>query len=518
MISKSPGTLLIRADASREIGIGHVMRCLALAQAWQDLGGNVVFASASLIPAVKQRLRDEGFVVHPIPAIIGSKDDGKWTVEIANNYAARWVVLDSYRFGPPYQSQVKAGKLRVLCVDDIGAHEAYFADIILNQNIQARDNMYSNRPAYSRCLLGPQFALLRREFLVAPSREFQIHTTPRVLIMMGGSDPANVTRRVLDEIRAGREPLHAIVVVGPGNPHIYSVGGTSSRMHSVEIVRNPASLASLIQSADIAISAAGSAVWEMCRLGLPAILVSIAENQVPGAQELARCGVVSYLGMDYAIDMLGLPEKLRSLLSSSEQRQTMSRLGQALVDGRGARRVLAAMQCAELKLRPARQDDCWLLWKWANDPAVRAASFHGESISHDEHAAWFARRLQGADSLIYLAEDSHGVPIGQFRVEWDAEKCGTVSISIAPEWRGSGIASFLISRAAQAAFHKTRLLWLKAKIKPDNIPSLRAFEKAGFSDFKKSGDSIHCFMKRAHPTDVGFTLADGNSECTAETV
>lgn len=512
MSSKSPGTLLIRADASLEIGIGHVMRCLALAQAWQDQGGDVVFVTANPIPVIEQQLKDEGFVVNPILATIGGDGDAKRTVEIANDYAARWVVLDGYRFGARYQSLVKAGEIKILCVDDLGMHDAYSADMILNQNIQAREDMYSNRPANSRCLLGPRFALLRREFRVAPPRKSQIETMPRVFIMMGGSDPTNATPRVLDEILAIPGPLHILVVVGPGNSHVHSFDRTWSHGHHVEIVRNPTSLAGLMHCADIAISAAGSTVWEMCRLGVPAILVSITDNQISGAEELGRRGIVAYLGVYHAVKPPVLAETLCRLLSSSEQRHKMSHLGQALVDGRGALRVLAAMQCVELNLRPARQEDCWLLWEWANDTAVRAASFQSESISRDEHASWFAHRLQGTGALIYIAEDSCGNPIGQFRVEWDAEECGTVSVSIAPEWRGSGIAFFLISRAAQAAFKKARLLCLKAKIKPDNIASLRAFEKAGFSDFKQSGDSIYCFMKRASSGDERPAQTTGTFE------
>jgi UDP-2,4-diacetamido-2,4,6-trideoxy-beta-L-altropyranose hydrolase len=493
------GTLLIRADASPEIGTGHVMRCLALAQAWQDRAGSVVFAIAKAIPAIEQRLRDEKCSLQHLTAQPGSREDADRTKRIARECAAKWIVLDGYEFDSRYQLAIREAGFKLLCVDDLARHEKYSADILLNQNLHAIESMYANKEGHTRCLLGPQFALLRREFLRAVQRQQQ-ETGTKVLVMMGGSDPANASEGILGAISAIPEPLEIIVVVGPGNLHsdelIWKVHG----LHQIQVVKNPEAIADLMLWADVAVSAAGSTVWEMCRLGLPAVLVSIADNQVPGAQELDHRGIAIYLGEAEMVHGAYLARELRLLLLSPEQRQRMSHLGQELVDGQGSRRVVGSMMGTELKIRRANVDDCWLLWQWVNDPRVRAASFRSEAIPKDDHAAWFARKLNSGDALIYVAEDIQGVPIGQFRVEWDGESNAVVDVSVAPERRGAGIAAHIIAEGAQRAFSETDLRQLNAYIKPENGASLRAFERAQFSRvgeaFARGQAAIHFVRSR----------------------
>ena len=156
--------LLFRTDASVGSGTGHVMRCLALAQALQDAGGHAIFAVADATPALEERLRMEK-VEHLRPKVIpGSPDDAKETVELAQKKNASWVVVDGYHFGAEYQSLLKAAGLKLLFVDDNGHGESYSADLVLNQNTHARPGLYRKRDPQTRLLLGPRYAMLRREF------------------------------------------------------------------------------------------------------------------------------------------------------------------------------------------------------------------------------------------------------------------------------------------------------------------------------------------------------------------
>lgn len=474
------GSLLIRADAGPEIGVGHVMRCLALAQAWQDQGGGVVFALAKPAPAIEEKLRAENYVVDSLSEKIGSNEDASRTITIARRYAAQWIILDGYRFDSDYQRMIKDAGLKLLSIDDLGGSKTYFADLILNQNIHAVRAMYVNRQSYSRCLLGPRFALLRREFRSVPARE-QKTEARRVLITMGGSDPGNATARVLEALRVVTEPLEIKVVAGPANSFAENLPGNSSAAHQLQVISNPNSMADLMSWADVAASAAGSTVWEMCRIGLPAILISIADNQVPGAEELNRKGIAIYLGSAENTQSSDIASAVVELLRSPERRTEMSRAGQELVDGYGAERVVSAMRILPLRIRRATQEDCWLLWEWVNDPQVRAASFNGDAISREDHAAWFARKMHSADAAIYIAEDLGGVPVGQFRVEWSGDKSAVIDISVAPEKRGSGIATSIIAEGARMALREAGLQQLHAYIKPANSPSQRAFEHACFT-------------------------------------
>ncbi|MGH9553067.1 MAG: PseG/SpsG family protein, partial [Terriglobales bacterium] len=193
------GTLIIRADASIAMGTGHVMRCLALAQAWQDQsgheqGGQCVFAMAETTAGCEERLRTEKVAVAAVAAIPGTLQDAAQLAELALARNASWIVVDGYQFDVRYQSHLKAAGLKVLVVDDTGHAGAYVADLVLDQNAHATKDFYQRRESYSQLLLGPRYALLRREF--KSWREWKREIAPiarKVLVTVGGTDPDNLT-------------------------------------------------------------------------------------------------------------------------------------------------------------------------------------------------------------------------------------------------------------------------------------------------------------------------------------
>ncbi len=157
--------LLVRADANTHIGTGHVMRCLALAQAWQDNGGTVTFLMTPGSPSLEQRICSEGMNVLTSIEQPGSEEDATITAEIAKKSESSWVVVDGYQFGAEYQKILKAHNCRILFIDDYGHADHYYSDIVLNQNIYAGMSFYKNYEPYTRFLLGTKYALLRKEFL-----------------------------------------------------------------------------------------------------------------------------------------------------------------------------------------------------------------------------------------------------------------------------------------------------------------------------------------------------------------
>ncbi len=193
--------LVLRTDASVAIGTGHVMRCLALAQAWGDAGGRAIFAMAQATPAVEQRLRNEGFEVARVEAQVGSVADAEETASLADAQGASWVVVDGYEFGAEYQANLKGRSMKVLFIDDNGHAAHYSADLVLNQNLHANEELYRSRELSTRLLLGPRFALLRREFTAWRGWRRVVPVVARkVLVTMGGSDPDNFTRKAVDEL------------------------------------------------------------------------------------------------------------------------------------------------------------------------------------------------------------------------------------------------------------------------------------------------------------------------------
>ena len=481
---RSPGALVLRADASVEWGSGHVMRCLALAQVWQDGGGDAVFAMsvASSASRVEERLRDEGFSVARVGGGPGDAADAEETAALARRHNAAWVVVDGYRFGAEYQECLKNSGLKVLFVDDNGHAGSYVADLVLNQNLHARGELYSRRNSSTRLLLGSRFAMLRREF--NSWREWKRETPGRVrriLVTMGGSDPNNVTLSAAEAVLSAGD-FELTIVAGGSNPNLAGLREFArSAGGSVKLVENASNMPELIAAADLAVAGAGTTAWEICFLGLPALLVVLAANQQGVADELGRQGIMMNLGPASELRQESIFSSLRSLAASAHAREEMSARGRALVDGHGAERVVSVLRRESIFLRPIESADCKLLWEWANDPAVRASAFSSEAIPWNEHVAWFRARLGDLDSRLFIGSNAAGVPVGQIRFDKLAAGDADVDVSVDVRYRGLGYASRMIELGVERVFAEGGIRRINAFVKSGNAASARAFEVAGFT-------------------------------------
>jgi UDP-2,4-diacetamido-2,4,6-trideoxy-beta-L-altropyranose hydrolase len=499
-----PGTLLIRTDANLAIGTGHVMRCLALAQAWQDRCGQAVFAMADATPAVEERLRNEGFEVTRTRAPIGSAADAEQSVWLANQHGASWVVVDGYEFGGEYQASLKRRGLKVLFIDDNGHAGHYSADFVLNQNAHAREDFYPSRDASTRLLLGPRFAMLRREFASWRGWTREVPAVARrVLVTMGGSDPDNVTQRVVEAILAEGD-FEVRVVAGGSNPHLARLREFASDCGSpVRLVENASSMPELMAMADVAVAGAGTTTWEMCFLGLPALLIVLADNQQGIADELGKQGIIVHLGRSSGLAGITVAAKLRGLADSPVARRQMSVRGRALVDGRGAERVVAALRRESLSIRLVEDGDCKLLWDWANDPVVRASAFSSATIPWNDHVVWFREKLKDQNCRILVTLDAGAVPVGQIRFDKRGASEADVDITVDGGSRGLGYASRLIDLGTSWAFAEWGVKRFNAFVKPENIASAKAFERAGFKAREtvtvKGQDATHYIFVRTGP-------------------
>lgn len=339
-------TLLVRADASVDVGAGHVMRCVALAQAWQDAGGKAVFAMVEPLPSVRERLLSEGIEVVPLEGRAGSPDDARCTVELAERRDAAWVVVDGYHFRADYQRALKAEGVQVLFVDDDGSSEHYAADVVLNQNAYAAESSYPHREPYTRLLLGLRYVLLRREFGRWRDWKREIPILGRnVLITMGATDPDNITSQALEALRETRvEGMEAIVVVGGNNPHHELLERLAAECPgSVRLLRDPANMPELMAWADLALIVAGGTLWESLSMGCS--VLSYARNPV-------QAEIISRLNDDGIVRALGYPQErnqmrtaiaLEELANSQEQRARFSRLARERVESGGAQRVFEVL-------------------------------------------------------------------------------------------------------------------------------------------------------------------------------
>jgi UDP-2,4-diacetamido-2,4,6-trideoxy-beta-L-altropyranose hydrolase len=475
------GTLLIRADGNVAMGTGHVMRCLALAQAWQDCGGRAaVFAMSENTPSLQQRLLDEGMEVERIGAGTGTPGDAEETVRIAERRKADWVVVDGYQFGSDYQSKIKRSGARLLLIDDNGEAGPYTADLVLNQNLHANQSLYASRGAATQLLLGPRYTMLRREFRASRSWRREIAAVARkVLVTMGGSDPDNITATMIAAIqRLADRQLETAVLVGGSNPHLASLKALiSSKNLPIRLLVDETNVSEWMTWADVAVASAGTTFWEICFLGLPALLIVLAPNQQNLADTAGRLGLALNLVPHGKLSAQKIAEKLAALLDSEDCRKRQSGSGCKLVDGRGAERVVAFLSGPEV--RRARESDCQMFWDWANDSASRAASFRSEAISWDDHVRWFHSKLADPQAFLYTATDKQGTPVGEVRYQAQSRRA-VLSINIGAGFRGNGMGQKILTIAIERLFHDSEVEFIDAYVKPGNEPSLKLFAAAGF--------------------------------------
>ena len=337
--------LIVRADANAKIGTGHLMRCLALAQSWRTRGGEATFITRCDSRDLRQSIADAGMQVTNLEKTHPNPLDWRVTSQVLQKHSNGWMVLDGYHFDPEYQRQVKKGGLPLLVIDDTAHLEQYHADIVLNQNIDADLLRYSSEPN-TLLLLGTQYVLLRPEFL---SRGASSKTIPeiarKVLITLGGADADNQTLKVIKAVKQiDIDGFEAVVVVGANNPHQPQLQVESrDATFPIEIVANATNMDELMAWADLAVSGGGSTCWEMAFMGLPALVIILADNQRSVAEGLDEAGIFVNLGYHNNLNATDIAQALLKLATETDARTEMSQRGRVLVDGKGNDRVVSEL-------------------------------------------------------------------------------------------------------------------------------------------------------------------------------
>lgn len=342
--------MLLRADAGVRIGSGHVMRCVALAQAWRDAGRQAVFVTATPSSALEALVRTERMDVRCLSAVPGSDEDIAQTLEIARAHGASRAAVDGYHFGAEYQRALRGSGLRVLAMDDDGHAGHYYAAWVLNQNRHAQEPLYAKREPSTQLLLGTRYVLLRREW--TRWRGWHRETPEvarRILVTLGGGDPENVTLKVVHALRHSEpDGVEVEVVLGTHNPNGAEVRRAlqGSRV-PVRLRCGATAMDELMAWADLAVSAGGSTCWELAFMGVPSVAIMLAENQRPIVEALDAEGAAVSLGWHAQCSPGDIASAVRRLSTDSVRRAAMSRRGQALVDGEGAGRVVRALTAHE---------------------------------------------------------------------------------------------------------------------------------------------------------------------------
>ena len=509
--------LVICADASSHIGAGHLMRCLALAQGWKARGGQATFITACKSDGLRQRLSNEDFQVITLDRPYPDPADWETTSQVLAAHSGAWVVLDGYHFDAAYQCQIKEAGHRLLVIDDMAHLNHYYTDVVLNQNINAERLHYACEP-YTQLLLGTRYVLLRSEFLPWRGWQREIPKVARkVLVTLGGGDPDNQTLKVIRALQqVDLDGLEAVVVVGASNTHFRELQSAAHNSgFAIRVVQNVTDMSDLMAWADVAVSAGGSTCWEMAFMGLPNVILVLAENQRGVAEGLDARGIALNLGWYVQVSELDFAQALKMLMSNPARCKAMSEKGRQIVDGAGTDRVVSVMDeldravpaANHLWVRPARLSDAKLLWQWANDPTVRANSFHPEPISLDEHIKWYSEKLASPDTRIWILELNQ-VPVAQIRYDRVDTDTAEIGFSVVPDYRGRGLGTQTLVLTSSMACRELGVKRLKGVAFRSNEASVRAFTKAGFEHVGQeqiSGKPCHIFVREWSET-IGEVL------------
>lgn len=487
-MSETAQTLVIRADADSRMGAGHVMRGVALAQVQIDRGNQVMFVGNIEGAALHERICQGGAVFEPLAA-----DEMSAPASLLDVLAKRrvppdacWVVLDGYHLDLEYQKSVARAGYHTLIIDDHQECGGFYAEVVAIPN--PTEHLAEHpAPWHAVILAGPRYHLLRREFrLQGPQPARTGHPGLRVLVCFGGADSANTTSCVLEGLGRSLSARDEVrVIIGPLNQNAASLERAARKASfQCKLLRDVTDMPAQMQWADFSVSAGGGVAWEMAAMGLPGLLVPVADNQRPNISTLASSGAALSLGNQEAVSTEAFDRHIH-LLGDSERRERMSTAGSRLLDALGPDRILRilnAMACREHpegEIRPASQDDAWQILRIANDPQVRRNAFSSDRITLSEHTAWFAAKLNSPDTAFYLM-DLEGVVVALVRYDRIDEHSAEIDIAVHPAFRGRGLGTKLLKETAGQALGTLKSTGLRAVVFPENTASHKCFLNAGF--------------------------------------
>ncbi|MBY0578115.1 MAG: UDP-2,4-diacetamido-2,4,6-trideoxy-beta-L-altropyranose hydrolase [Burkholderiales bacterium] len=479
-------TVAFRADASSQIGTGHVMRCLALASALKE---KAVFLCREYPGHLFEQIESSGHLLirlpTPEPPDRAHHDARDTLAALEKTGGCDWLVADHYAIDACWEESMRSVSKKIMVIDDLSDRN-HDCDLLLDQNLHAQNRYNELTPSTCIKLLGPQYALLRPEFRQARAnlraREGKFE---RILVFFGGSDPGNATTRALEAIQGLEATDLAIdVVAGNANPHLEDIRQSCESMPGAIFHRQAKNMQELMMEADLAIGAGGIATWERCCLGLPSIVISIAPNQESIAQCAAEFGALRYLGKADEVPLADIIQALKQMMGDRNRLLGMSEKGKSLVDGLGAVRVAHIMNSISqngILLRHAFENDARKLFEWRNAPETRRHAFNPDRIAWEDHLAWLKNSLSNPDRHLLIGEQDHR-PIGVLRYDL-AGSIAEVSVYLVPGLYGRGLGSRLIEAGTiWAGLNLPNIATLRARILTENIASRKAFAKAGYME------------------------------------
>lgn len=464
------------------IGLGHIYRCMAIAEAFEIKGVEAIFIVRNFPEAVRLLL-NKGYEVGTISIVAGIEEDAAKTL----SYPCDAIFTDAYELTGEYFSRLKAGGKVVIAIDDL-LNRQLPVDLVIGNAWMKRDDYTDLILPDTVVLSGPEYLPLRKEFKTLPPHP-QDAQLSKVLLTFGGEDVHDVAKKVLGILSDYPRQLILHILAGASYPYLPSLELAIARSpHICKLFHNIHNVVPIYQSADIAITAAGVSLWELAAVGTPVLIVQTADNQVHNVKYFTENSLGEFLGQHEDLNPEGVLNGVAKLEDKNE-RFHYSRKLQSHVDGKGTERIATAVFKAihaneEVALRPANPDpdseDSHLILEWRNDELTRQMSKEQDFISWENHKAWYAEKMRKPPSTLVLMAYWEKEPLGMVRFDPLGPCSWRINVNMNPEKRGQGWGRNVLKRACDYAFRNLDVKEIHAEIKPCNTASIRIFKEAGF--------------------------------------
>jgi len=497
--------VIFRVDASLQMGTGHVMRCLTLAQALKENGADVKFICRKHEGSLIDKIRSSGFVVHELEVLEEAEVDTKlahshWLgatqqqdaddcIDIFKAEKIDWLIVDHYALDELWQKRLKPYYKKLMAIDDL-ADRKHQCNILLDQTFGRQQEDYSEFiPKECQLLLGSQYALLRPEF--AKWRPYSLERRSKLefkqlLVNMGGVDVDNVTERILDELKLCNLPndLHITVVMGGSSPHLESVKSKATTLpYKTEVKVDVGNMAEIMANSDIAIGAAGATTWERCCLGLPTIQIVIAKNQQFSAETLARQNIVKLVKE--------IKETTYLLESSSKWMKSVSSSALEICNGMGVYKVFNKMSDYKIILEKfgevdlcnyvnLNENDKMQVLNMRNHPEIKKWMYNPDLILEVDHFD-FIKNLEIDTEKRYFLVKQKGNTIGSINfLKINYDNSVELGIYTNPFLKFKGFGRLLESAASHYAFTELGVRKIRLQVLSNNKRAINFYNKCGF--------------------------------------
>lgn len=471
--------IIIRADGGTSIGMGHIVRSLALADMLKH-DFDIVFVLQETNQSVYETIEQVISSIIKLPVTADYKIDAENFVKYISKNDL--VVLDGYHFKTDYQKAIKNSCYKLVCIDDLHAW-LQVADVIINHADGVEKQDYELK-TYTKLCLGLNYILLRKPFFKAVTKVKSITTIKKVFISMGAADIDNLTTKFTEVLVTldGVEEIH--LMLGAINLHLYEIDKIIEQNKHVKIEKhfniNAVELRAWIEHCDVAICPASSISYECCATGIGLISGYTADNQKGILNGLLKHKSALSFGNLTTISVAEISEQFSMLMKEPSTLNELISNQKLMIDGNSPARLLKVFKdllSVQLSFRYATETDVDLYFKWASDETVRLNSFNQSVIIYENHVNWFLSKLKDENCFFYLFMQE-GQPVGQVRIQKGEETI--IGISIDAAFRGKSLSSAMLKLACDDFLNKYPDDSIVAYIKVENIASYNSFKKAGF--------------------------------------